>query len=173
LIFEIKDVVTMKPANLLEGKKTLIVDDEPDVLDTLAELLPMCELTKAASFKEAKGLLETQAFDLAILDIMGVEGYELLEIAIDREITAVMLTAYAVSPEDVVKSFKTGAASFIPKEEMASITTYLNDILEARQKGKNVWERWLDRLDSYMVKRFGTDWQKDDKEFWEKFPFYE
>jgi len=30
--------------NLLEGKKLLIVDDEPDVLDTLEELLPMCRV---------------------------------------------------------------------------------------------------------------------------------
>ena len=163
----------MKSENLIEGKKTLIVDDEPDVLDTLAELLPMCEVTKATSFKEAKELLETQDFDLAILDIMGVEGYKLLEIAIDRDTTAVMLTAYAVSPGNVVKSFKKGAASFIPKEEMTNITTYLNDILEAKEKGKNFWWRWLDRLDNYMVNRFGQNWQKDEKEFWEKFPFYE
>jgi DNA-binding response OmpR family regulator len=163
----------MKSENLLEGQKILIVDDEPDVLETLADLLSMCEVTKAASFKEAKRLLETQTFDLAILDIMGVEGYELLEIAVNRDITAVMLTAYAVSPQNVVKSFKEGAASFIPKEEMAHITIYLNDILKAKQKGKNVWERWLDRLEAYMVKRFGKDWQKNDKDFWDKFPFYE
>lgn len=163
----------MKSENLLEGQKILIVDDEPDALDTLADLLSICEITKASSFKEAKDLLETETFDLAILDIMGVEGYKLLEIATNRAITAVMLTAYAVSPENVVKSFKEGAASFIPKEEMANIITYLNDILKAKQKGKNVWERWLDRLDAYMVKRFGADWQKNDKEFWEKFPFYE
>jgi DNA-binding NtrC family response regulator len=161
----------MKSENLLEGKKTLIVDDEPDVLDTLAELLPMCEVTKAASFKEDRAILEAQNFDLAILDIMGVKGYKLLDIAINRDITAVMLTAYAVSPGNVVKSFKKGAASFIPKEEMANITTFLNDILEAREKSKNFWWRWLGRMDSYMVNRFGQDWQNNEKEFWEKFPF--
>jgi len=34
--------------NLLEGKKILIVDDEPDVLDTLESSLAMCELSKAS-----------------------------------------------------------------------------------------------------------------------------
>ena len=59
----------------LEGKRILIVDDEPDVLDTLADLLPMCVVTKASNFEQAKDLLESQYFDMAILDIMGVQGY--------------------------------------------------------------------------------------------------
>jgi DNA-binding NtrC family response regulator len=158
---------------LLDNKRILIVDDEPDVLDILAELLPMCELTKAASFKEAKELLETQTFDLAILDIMGVEGYELLEIAINHDITAAMLTAYVVSPENVVKSYKKGAATFIPKEEMANITVYLNDILEAKERGKSYWWRWLDRLGDYFDKRFGPDWKTEDKAFWENLKYHD
>ena len=37
----------MAEKNLLDEKKVLVVDDEQDVLDTLAELLPMCEVSKA------------------------------------------------------------------------------------------------------------------------------
>jgi CheY-like chemotaxis protein len=69
----------MTRKNLLEGKKILIVDDEPDVLETLEEFLTMCIVSKAATFDAAKNLLETRDFDLAILDIMGVKGYELLD----------------------------------------------------------------------------------------------
>lgn len=163
----------MKPENLLEGKRILVVDDEPDVLETISDLLPMCQVVKAAGFEEAKALLKTQSFDMAILDIMGVEGYALLEIANNKEVTAVMLTAHALSPDSIVKSYKEGAASYIPKEEMVNIVAFLNDILEAQRRGKNVWGRWLERLDAYLAKRFGHDWQKNDKEFWEKFPFYE
>jgi len=36
----------MTEENLLDGKKILIVDDEPDVLETLEELLPMCDISK-------------------------------------------------------------------------------------------------------------------------------
>ena len=60
--------------NWLQSKRLLIVDDEPDVLETLEELLPMCDVVKASSFEEAKDLLEVQYFDIAILDIMGVNG---------------------------------------------------------------------------------------------------
>jgi DNA-binding NtrC family response regulator len=156
----------------LDGKRILLVDDEPDVLDTLEELLPMCETTKATSFEEAKGFLETRYFDIAILDIMGVEGYKILEIASQRDVIAVMLTAHALSPDNIVKSYRGGAASYLPKEEMVNITSFLNDILDAKEKGKNPWVRWYDRLGSFFEKKFGSKWKEDDREFWEKFPFY-
>ena len=162
----------MDKNDLLTGKKVLIVDDEPDVLETLSELLEMCEITEASSFEEAKGLLETQHFELAVLDIMGVSGYEILKIATEKNITAVMLTAYALTPEDVAKSHKGGAAYYIPKEEMVNITTFLNDILKAKKEGKNTWSGWVSRMASFCEKKFGQDWQKNDKEFWERFPFH-
>jgi DNA-binding NtrC family response regulator len=161
----------MSEKNILEGKKILLVDDESDVLDTLEDLLDICEVKKASNFYDAKNLLETEIFDIAILDIMGVSGYELLKIAKEKNVVAIMLTANALSLEDTVKSYKEGAASFVPKEEMLNIDTFLNDILEAKERGKNFWWRWLDRLDLYYANRFGSDWQKNDKEFWEKLKY--
>ena len=110
----------MAGRNLLDGKKILVVDDEPDVLDTLEGLLSMCAVKKASSFEEAAKLLETQAFDIAILDIMGVDGYKLLDIAKNRKVIPVMLTAHALSVENTLKSFREGAASYLPKDEMKS-----------------------------------------------------
>ena len=156
----------------LEGKRILIVDDESDVLDTLEDLLPMCDVTRASNFEAAREYLQTKYFDIAILDIMGVEGYELLETATAKKITAAMLTAHALSPDNLIKSYKEGAASYLPKEEMVNIASFLNEILEAKEKGKNPWTRWYDRMGSFFEKRFGSDWKKTDKEFWEKFPFY-
>jgi DNA-binding response OmpR family regulator len=161
----------MKNKDLLNGKKILIVDDEPDVLETLEEFLTMCHVTKATTFEAAKNLLQTRNFDLAILDIMGVEGYELLEVANKRKVTAVMLTAHALTPDSIVKSYKRGAAYFIPKEEMTRITEFLNGILKAKEKGKSTWLNWLEMLtDAYWAKRFGPNWKNNDKAFWENFP---
>ena len=162
----------MPEKGLLDGKTILIVDDEPDVLDSLEGLLPMCSVVKATSFDEGKRLLETQIVDIAILDIMGVDGYELLRIADEKNVIAVMLTAHALSVEGTVKSFKEGAASYVPKDEMQNIQIFLTDILEAKEKGKHFWWRWLQRFDPIYIKRFGSNWQKDHEEFWEKFhPF--
>ena len=160
----------MQERSLLDGKKVLAVDDEPDVLEALEELLSMCDVVKASTFEEARHLLESQDFDIAILDIMGVNGYTLLEIANQRKITAVMLTAHAFTPDNLVRSIKEGAASYLPKEELTNIETFLNDVLEAKKKGASTWGPWQERLPaSYFEKRWGAAWQDTDKEFWETF----
>ena len=40
----------MSDISLLKDKKVLVVDDEPDILAVLEELLDMCEIIKASSF---------------------------------------------------------------------------------------------------------------------------
>lgn len=156
----------------LSGKEVLIVDDEPDVLNALAELLPMCGVVKASTFDQGKEQLENHHFDLAILDIMGVDGYDLLEIAVKKNVIALMVTAHALSPEHTVTSFRKGAAFFVPKEQMGNIETFLNDVLEAKEKGHHPRNRWLERLDGYYIKRFGPKWKDRDKEFWKRFSYY-
>ena len=157
----------MKKQDLLKDKRILIVDDEPDVLDTLVDLLTMCDTVTASTFEEAREKLIAGNIDMAILDIMGVDGYKLLEIANEKNVIAVMLTAHALSPVNMVKSYKEGAASYLPKEEMSNIVVFLSDILEAKEKGKHPWWRWRKRLGLYYDKKFGPDWRNKDKEFWE------
>ncbi|MFP4085874.1 MAG: response regulator [Desulfobacteraceae bacterium] len=161
----------MEKKSLLEGKKILIVDDEPDVLETLEDLLDMCDIVKASTFEEAKAALESQSFDIAILDIMGVDGYTLLDIAKKQKITPVMLTAHALSPEHTIKSYKKGAALYVPKDKIANITDYLEDVLEAIRQNKSTWSRWLDRFASFYDQKFENDPQWKDKEFWKSFPY--
>ena len=156
----------------LNGKKVLIVDDEPDVLETLSQLLSMCEVKKASAFDQAKEILEKEELDIAVLDIMGVDGYKLLEIANQKKVMAVMLTAHALSPDNIVKSFKGGAASYLPKEKMGSIAEFLEEVLEAKEKGKHLWSRWLDRWGDFYDKKFGDDWKDEDKEFWERYKYW-
>ena len=160
----------MSDHTLLDGKKILIVDDEADILEILEELLEMCDVVKASTFEDAKNLLEVQLFDMAILDIMGVDGYGLLEIANKKGIPAVMLTAHAFTPGNLLRSIKEGADAYLPKEEMVNIATFLNDVLEAIKKGENPWRPWQKRLPtSYFEKRWGAARQDMDKDFWETF----
>jgi DNA-binding NtrC family response regulator len=155
--------------DLLKGKKILIVDDEPDVLDTLEDLLSMCKVVKATSFEEAKKQLETQSFDMAVLDIMGVNGYELLEIAVAKKVTAVMLTAHALSPQDTIKSFKGGAAFYVPKDKIADMESILTNVLEAKKKGKSTWIPFMGWAEAYYNAKFGPKWEEGrDKEIWKK-----
>ena len=160
----------MADKKLLEGKRVLAVDDEKDILDTLIDLLPMCEMTTASSFEDASELLDSRQFDLVILDIMGVDGYGLLEKATSKNIPAVMLTAHAWSPDNLVKSIKEGAVSYLPKEELANISDYLNDVLTAKKEGLDPWASWHERLpSSYFERRWGAAWKDNDRQFWETF----
>jgi DNA-binding NtrC family response regulator len=127
-------------------------------------------VSKASNFAEAEKLLRDEPFDIAVLDIMGVDGYKLLEIAKKKKVIPVMLTAHALSIENTIKSYQEGAASYIPKDEMSRISTFLNDILEAKDKGESSWWRWVDRLGSYYEKKFGRDWKDKDPDFWRNFP---
>ena len=95
---------TSKAQEIIKGRRVLIVDDERDVLETLIELLIACKVDAASSFEEAKNLLETNYYDVVVLDIMGVNGYELLKIANSKNVPALMLTAHALSKEDLKKS---------------------------------------------------------------------
>lgn len=153
----------------LRGKKVLIVDDEQDILDLLVQLLSACMVDAASSFEEAKRLLETENYDIAVLDIMGVRGFELLEIANKRGIPALMLTAHALSEESLRKSAEDGASYYVPKDEIGKIDVFVADVIEAREKKKNPWVRWYERLGGFFDKKFsGPNWREQQREFWEE-----
>ncbi len=44
--------------DILKSKKILVVDDEPDVLESLEEILEECDVETASSFESAKDELE-------------------------------------------------------------------------------------------------------------------
>jgi DNA-binding NtrC family response regulator len=154
---------------ILQGKKLLIVDDEADVLQLLTEMLGMCKIDTATTFEDGRRLLETVNYDCAVLDIMGVRGFELLEIANKNGIPALMFTAHALTEESLQKAARNGAAYFAPKELMHDIDLFIADVLEAQQKQKNPWVKWSERLGGFYDKRFvGTNWREKEQEFWEK-----
>ena len=159
----------MEERNRLEGKRILIVDDEPDILVTLEGLLDECEIDTASDFHTANALLDKKTYDAAILDIMGVRGYEILEITTVKNIPTLMLTAHALSPENLVKSLKKGALAYVPKDRVSEIEDFLEDILEAHEKEEKKPGKWFSRLEHYFEKKFGADWKdKTDPEFWKR-----
>jgi DNA-binding NarL/FixJ family response regulator len=100
---------------------------------------------------------------------MGVRGYDLLELANQKGIPALMLTAHALSPNNLVKSIKGGAQSYVPKDKMADIVEYLAEVLKARAKGKPEPTGWFSRLAPFFDRKFGAGWKDQEKEFWDKF----
>jgi len=159
----------MAKKSALQDKVILVVDDEPDVLETVEEELDMCLIHKATDYDTALQYLLSYTYDIVILDIMGVNGFELLKTAVSREFPTVMLTAHALSPDSLKNSIKLGAVSFLPKEKLSELTSFLEDVVFG--EGKPVWEKLFDKLGGYFSKRFGPDWKEKDrffKEFEEK-----
>ena len=153
----------MTTAGPLTDKVILVVDDEQDVLETIEDELDMCLIHKASDYDTALQHLLSYTYDVVILDIMGVNGFELLKTAVSRGFPTVMLTAYAITPEALKKSIKLGAVSFLPKEKMPELETYLEDVVLGG--GKSVWQKLFDKLGDYFDKRFGPDWREKDRFF--------
>jgi len=163
------DLDNIKTMDLLKDRKILVVDDEPDILETVEELLDMCSLDTAASFEDAKKLLTNNQYDLAILDIMGVSGYDVLALARKKDIPALMLTAHALTPENLKESIQKGADSYIPKDELANLTDHVADVIKARISGKQGYGAWFSILKPFFDKSFGKGWRNKDRSFWNNF----
>ena len=156
----------MANAKILEGKKVLIVDDEPDVLEALEETLDMCDIDTSTDYEKAEQLLKSKKYDVAVLDIMGVNGYELLAVANKKGIPAVMLTAHALSADNFAKSMNDGACAYLPKDRLFEIDVFLTDVLEDGLNSRGLLGKWFDRLKDYYDNKFGPGWLDEYKGAW-------
>ena len=158
----------------IQGLRILAVDDEPDILETIVDVLDGATVDCAKSYDEATqrlspGESRTPAnlkYDLAILDIMGVDGMALLTQTVNQRIPTVMLTAHAMNPQTLKASIVNGALSYLPKEELAHLAEHIDDVLDAVEKGQSTWMRLFTKLGKFFEKGFGPAWQSDDPEFW-------
>ena len=156
----------MDTSNLLKDKVVLVVDDEVDFTDTVEEILDMCFVRTANDYDAGRQYLMSYTFDIVILDIMGVNGFDLLKLSVKRGFPTVMLTAYALTPEALEKSIKLGAVSFLPKEKMSDLDEFIADVV--LKGGQPVWGKLFDKLGSFFNTRFGPDW-KQRNQFFEEF----
>ncbi|HEY3275046.1 MAG TPA: response regulator [Syntrophorhabdaceae bacterium] len=148
--------------SVLNGKHLLAVDDEPDVLTVLEEEVmqdcPSCTFDKATDYEGAARLIKTGNYDVVILDIMGVRGFDLLEIAVSRNLKVAMLTAHALTPEALKKSHTMGARAYLPKDKLGEIVPFLEDVLS--YEFLPGWKRLLDRLEDHFNEHFGAGWKQ-------------
>jgi len=154
---------------LLEGKKILAVDDEPDILEILDEELAEygVVLDTATTYEEACNKLDSYVYDIAILDIMGVRGFELLEKAVGRGIQVVMLTAHGLSIESLKRSIELGARAYLPKDQLPNVPGFLEDVIELGYS--ETWHKTLEKLRGFFGKQFGDEWKESEKDLVEKF----
>jgi DNA-binding NtrC family response regulator len=152
-------------AQILEGKKILVVDDEPDILDTVQEALASSQVAVAGSFDEARRLIVAGSYDLVILDIMGVDGFALLEACREKKLPAAMLTAHAMNVESLNRAVRLGAVSFLPKEELSRLPELVAEILESLEQGQTHWVKLFKRLGPFFKEKLGILWEEEESKF--------
>ena len=101
-------------------KNILVVDDEPDIRELLEITLSRMDLDShaAANVREAKSLLDSQAFDLCLTDMKlpdgtGIELVEHIQAQFPH-IPVAVITAFG-SMEAAIKALKAGAFDFVSK----------------------------------------------------------
>ena len=157
--------------SILKDKRILGVDDEPDVLTVLEEEIvsacQSCIFDKAATYEEAVEKMASWTYDVLILDIMGVRGFDLLKLAVNRNCPVVMLTAHALTPQALKQSIELGARAYLPKEKLGEVVPFLEDMLKYEYWPG--WKRLLKRLEGFFNSRWGDHWQRSEGKFWEDF----
>jgi DNA-binding response OmpR family regulator len=150
------------PESILNHKKVLIVDDEPDILEVIKEEIADCcpetEIDTAGDYASAAELLNSKEYDLVILDIMGVRGFDLLPIAVGRKFKVVMLTAHVLNPEALIKTHDLGAMAYLPKDALDNLVSFFEDVLQHNHE--SMWQLHIQKLGAYFTKKFQSpDWK--------------
>lgn len=151
--------------SILNDLAILVVDDEPDILETIEDELYMCILHKAKDYETACDYLKNYKYDIVILDIMGVNGFELLKLSVSKGFPAVMLTAHALTPDALKKSIQLGAVFFLPKETLPELRFFLEELV--KNKFIPSWMTFFEKLNIYFNKYFGPNWKEKDQFFQE------
>jgi DNA-binding NtrC family response regulator len=143
----------------LKNKVILAFNDKPDVLDLLEEKLDMSRVVKKKDYDDTVAYLEAHHPNLVIFDIMGVNGFDLLQICAENKLPAVILTAHELTLDTLKKSIEMGARAYLPKEKIADMVPFLEDVLTKRHR--ETWQRLFDRLCELIDATFGTNQRKN------------
>ncbi len=124
---------------MLEGTKILIVDDNPEVINILADFLGLngCEIYEATCGKEALDMLEKKDPEIVILDVQlpDLNGITLIDtIKISRPTTAVIMATGYYDPNFVIDAMKKGASDFLLKPfELDKLMLVMMRVLRERK----------------------------------------
>ncbi len=101
-------------------ERVLLIDDEEDFLETLAERMRNrgMQVSTCNSAMEALSKVEEESFDAIVLDLMmpGIDGIQALRVMKEKkpELQVILLTGHATVQKGV-EAMKLGASEFLEK----------------------------------------------------------
>lgn len=128
------------------SEKVLLVDDEQDFLEVLAERMQVrgMEVSTATSATEALKMTEDESYDAIVLDLMmpEMDGLEALEVFKKKkpELQIILLTGHATVKKGI-EAMKLGAMDFI--EKPADLVDLTAKIKEAKARRMILAEKQL------------------------------
>ena len=140
------------------AERILLVDDEKDFLDTLAERMrgQGMDVTTATSATQALAEADKDVFDAIILDLQmpGMDGIEALREFKKKnpDLQIILLTGHA-TVEKGVKAMKLGAADLL--EKPADLETLVKKIKEAQAQRMLLVEKKAEKRVRDIVERRG------------------
>jgi DNA-binding NtrC family response regulator len=123
------------------SEKVLLVDDEEDFLDAVAERMRVrgIEVSVTSSVEDALEMIEGESFDAIVMDLMmpELEGTKALKAIKNkkRELQVILLTGY-VTLEKVIQAMRLGAMDIIEKPPDLDVLT--QDIEMAHDKKERI-----------------------------------
>jgi DNA-binding response OmpR family regulator len=145
---------------MVRSARILVVDDEPVIRETMAEVLNTegREIVTAASGEEALALLQNESFDLMLLDLImpGLGGLQVMEKAraIAPDTVVIMLTAHGTL-SSAIQAMRHGAHDYLLKP--ASAPRIMASVEEGlRRRQETLRRRELMRQMEKAIKELAT-----------------
>ncbi len=140
------------------SEKVLLVDDEKDFLDVMAQRMEArgLEITTAESATQALSIIEKEHFDAIVMDFQmpGMDGMQALKAikAKSPELQIILLTGYA-TVEKTVEAMKAGASDYL--EKPVDIEVLTAKIKKAKVDKNQHIEKQTDERIKDILQRFG------------------
>jgi CheY-like chemotaxis protein len=148
--------------SILKNKMILAVDADPDFLMVLEEEIldacPDCQFHKVTTYKEAVERMLSFTYDVVLMDIIGVHGLELAELAMNLNFPIGMFTAHPITPEVLEGIINMKTHAYLPKERIGEIVPFLEDMLG--NKYLHEWRLFFDKITGFLGKKIEIDWGK-------------
>ncbi len=126
------------------GAKVLVVDDEPNVLRSLAQYLTIEDFTVETASNGMEALEKVESFvpELILLDVMmpGMDGFEVLDKVKanpDHAHTPIIMLTAKDQSADVLKGYQSGATSYLVKPfNLDELVETINQVLAQARQGE-------------------------------------
>ncbi len=120
----------------MKSFKVLLIDDEAELIYTLAERLVIrgLDAVPATSGEKALQIMDQKEFDVVVLDVKmpGISGIDLMkEIKKKHPQSKIILMTGRGSPEESVKGFREGASDYLLKP--VDINTLIDKMQKAME----------------------------------------